>query len=50
MWSVINVRYNLNVCYKPTASLKTKFVETYGVVGYGSSWRKEAVNQCLEFQ
>ena len=23
--------------------------ETYGVINYGSGWRKDVVNQCLEF-
>ena len=23
--------------------------ETYGVISYGSGWRKDVVNQCLEF-
>ena len=24
-------------------------VQTYGVISYGSGWRKDVVNQCLEF-
>ena len=26
-----------------------QFFETYGVVSYGSGWRKDVVNLCLEF-
>ena len=40
------------VCYKPTAiwaSVEKQFFETYGVINYGSGWRKDVVNQCLEF-
>ena len=43
-------------CYKLTAILaptaKTvirQLIETYGVIIYGSGWRKAVVNQCLEF-
>ena len=47
------------VCYKPTAmwppikkkmkSFSWQFFETYGVISYGNGWRKDVVNQCLEF-
>ena len=27
----------------------TDFSKTYGVINYGSGWRKDVVDQCLEF-
>ena len=29
-------------------SISWLFSETYGVTNYGSGWRKDVVNQCLE--
>ena len=26
-----------------------EFFETYGVISYGRGWRKDVVNQCLEY-
>ena len=50
------VSYKRNVAYSLSCLLQTyklfvswQFFETYGVVNYGSGWRKDAVNQCLEF-
>ena len=52
------------ICSEPTSRLQTychlstngkkmsvswQFFKTYGVISYGSGWRKDAVNQCLEF-
>ena len=31
-------------------SISWQFFKTYGVISYGSSWRKDVVNQCLEFE
>ena len=52
----------LIVCYKPTAigvlkiikkkyidkSVSCQFLEAHCVINYGSGWRKDVVNQCLE--
>ena len=27
-----------------------QFFETYGIINYGSGWRRDVVNQCLEFE
>ena len=37
-------------CYKLTAiRAPLKTFKTYGVINYCSDWRKDVVNQCLEF-
>ena len=52
-----NARHNLS-CLLQTycdlsnneiLSVSRQFFETYGVISYGSGWRKDVVNQCLEF-
>ena len=50
-----NVWYNLSCqtyCHLSTKEklpVRGQFSETCGVISYGSGWRKDVVNQCLEF-
>ena len=48
-----NVWYNLSCLlqtYCRLSIMEKLFVsETYGVISYGSAWRKDVLNQCLEF-
>ena len=47
-------RFQLSVTNLPPLSANEKlfvsrqFFETYGVINYGSGWRKDVVNQCVE--
>ena len=59
MWPVITETHGIIciVCYKPTAVgaprkklvVSWQFLETYGAANYGSGWRKDVVNRCVEF-
>ena len=58
MWSVIKETSDIIwiVCYKLTAVwtspklfISWQFWESCGVINCGSGWRKDVVNQCLEF-
>ena len=58
------VSYKRNIWYDLSCLLQTccclsiiifppvswQFFETYGIISYGSGWRKDVVNQCLEFE
>ena len=49
MWVVCN---KLTTVWAPTKKLLVswQFSGPYGVTKYGSGWRKDVVNQCLEFE
>jgi len=61
IWAVIKEtpnQYNLSCLLQTYCHLSTneklfrvsrRFSDIYGVINYGRGWRKDAVNQCLEF-
>ena len=38
------------ICAPTTVFVSWQFSETYGIINYGSGWRKDVVNQHLEFE
>ena len=47
-WSVYKLAA-IQLSTNEKLSVSSQFSENYGVASYGSGWRKDVVNQCLEF-
>ena len=41
--------YKRNAQCSLSCLLVDSFLETYGLTNYSSGWRKDVINQCLEF-
>ena len=53
-WNKRNAWYLLHTCCHLSSNerllVSWQVLESYGVTNYGSRWRKDVVNQCLEFE
>ena len=46
---IVCVATNLLLIEHQQKSVSCQFWETYSIASYGSGWRKDVVNECLEF-